>query len=118
MLCSHHHHRVHRDGWLVFIRDGRSWFVPPAHLDSSQTARAGNLATDHLIRQHLAKRRRRAAAASPISTSTSTSTGTGGGSSTSTDGGSSTGGGGSGRTSGGSGSGSGSGNTIGAAPVV
>ncbi|MGX5694909.1 DUF222 domain-containing protein [Agromyces soli] len=65
MLCSHHHHRVHRDGWLVFIRDGRSWFVPPAHLDPAQTARAGNLATDHLIRQHLAKRRRRAIGSSP-----------------------------------------------------
>jgi hypothetical protein len=58
MLCSHHHHRVHNDGWVIFIKAGRSWFVPPAHLDPDQVARPGNIAPDHLVREHLAARRR------------------------------------------------------------
>ncbi|MRG60306.1 DUF222 domain-containing protein [Agromyces sp. CFH 90414] len=44
MLCAHHHHRVHDDGWVIRIRDGRTWFVPPAHLDPDQHPRAGNAA--------------------------------------------------------------------------
>ena len=58
MLCAHHHHRVHNDGWLIFIRDGRSWFIPPAHLDPDQVPRAGNTAPAHLAREHLASGRR------------------------------------------------------------
>lgn len=69
MLCSHHHHRVHRDGWHIHTRDGRTWFTPPAHLDPDRTPRPGNIATDHLIRQHLARRRPRAAAAAVSSAS-------------------------------------------------
>lgn len=48
MLCSHHHHRVHDDGWRIFIRDGSSWFVPPPHLDPGQRPRPGNLAPERL----------------------------------------------------------------------
>ena len=48
MLCSHHHHRVHDDGWRIFIRDGCSWFVPPPHLDPEQRPRPGNLAPERL----------------------------------------------------------------------
>jgi Domain of unknown function (DUF222) len=59
MLCSHHHHRVHDDGWGITIRDGRSWFIPPAHLDPEQRPRAGNAAPRHVIARHLADRRRR-----------------------------------------------------------
>lgn len=44
LLCSHHHHRVHDDGWIIRVRDGRSWFVPPAHLDPEQRPRLGNRA--------------------------------------------------------------------------
>jgi hypothetical protein len=44
MLCSFHHHRVHDDGWVIRIRDGRSWFVPPVHLDPAQRPRPGNVA--------------------------------------------------------------------------
>ena len=58
MLCSHHHHRVHNDGWVISIRAGRSWFIPPAHLDPEQVARPGNIAPDHLAREHLAVRGR------------------------------------------------------------
>ena len=52
MLCSFHHHRVHDDGWGIRIRDGRSWFVPPAHLDPEQRPRPGNVAP----RLHLSPR--------------------------------------------------------------
>ncbi|WP_022892748.1 HNH endonuclease signature motif containing protein [Agromyces subbeticus] len=52
MLCSFHHHRVHDDGWSIRIRDGRSWFVPPVHLDPEQRPRPGNVAP----RLHLARR--------------------------------------------------------------
>lgn len=58
MLCDHHHHRVHGDGWKIQIRDGRSWFIPPPHLDPEQRPRPGNIAPDHLAREHLAGRRR------------------------------------------------------------
>jgi hypothetical protein len=58
MLCSHHHHRVHNDGWTILIKTGRSWFIPPPHLDPEQRPRPGNTAPDHLAREHLAARRR------------------------------------------------------------
>ncbi|MGG7463360.1 DUF222 domain-containing protein [Plantibacter sp. YIM 135347] len=41
LLCSHHHHRVHADGWDIRIRDGSPWFIPPAHLDRTRTPRRG-----------------------------------------------------------------------------
>ncbi|MCM3658676.1 HNH endonuclease [Agromyces mediolanus] len=58
MLCSHHHHRVHRDGWRIRLRDDRSWFVPPPHLDPQQVPRPGNLASDRLLAERFARRRR------------------------------------------------------------
>ncbi|GAA2443531.1 HNH endonuclease signature motif containing protein [Agromyces soli] len=57
LLCSHHHHRVHDDGWRVRIRDGRSWFVPPAHLDPEQLPRPGNTSIDREFRRRLQERR-------------------------------------------------------------
>lgn len=57
LLCSHHHHRVHDDGWRVSIRDGRSWFVPPAHLDPEQLPRPGNTSIDREFRRRLHERR-------------------------------------------------------------
>jgi hypothetical protein len=48
MLCSHHHHRAHDDGWGITIRNGRSWFIPPAHVDTERRPRAGNVASQHL----------------------------------------------------------------------
>jgi Domain of unknown function (DUF222) len=47
LLCSHHHHRVHNDGWHILIRDRRSWFIPPAHIDPDQRPRAGNITLRH-----------------------------------------------------------------------
>ncbi len=41
LLCSHHHHRVHDDGWDITVRDNAPWFTPPAHHDPSRTPRRG-----------------------------------------------------------------------------
>lgn len=57
MLCSHHHHRVHRDGWRIHVRDDRSWFTPPAHLDPQQVPRPGNRAKERVIAERFASRR-------------------------------------------------------------
>ncbi|GAA1757258.1 HNH endonuclease signature motif containing protein [Agromyces humatus] len=56
MLCSHHHHRVHDDGWGIVIRERRSWFIPPPHLDPHQRPRPGNVAPRHLVALHLGDR--------------------------------------------------------------
>jgi hypothetical protein len=56
MLCSHHHHRVHDDGWHITVRDHRTWFTPPVHLDPEQRPRAGNSPLRHpgqLLDRHL-----------------------------------------------------------------
>jgi hypothetical protein len=58
MLCSFHHHRVHDDGWSIRIRDGRSWFIPPPHLDPNQRPRPGNIGLRHVVARHLADRPR------------------------------------------------------------
>lgn len=42
MLCAHHHHRIHDDGWVILIEHGFTWFVPPAHLDPDRRPRPGN----------------------------------------------------------------------------
>ncbi|NEN07470.1 DUF222 domain-containing protein [Diaminobutyricibacter tongyongensis] len=41
LLCSHHHHRVHDDGWDIQVREHIPWFTPPAHLDPTRTPRKG-----------------------------------------------------------------------------
>ena len=41
LLCTHHHHRVHDDGWLIQVRQNTPWFTPPAHLDPTRTPRKG-----------------------------------------------------------------------------
>lgn len=33
LLCTSCHHRIHRDGWDISVRDGTVWFVPPASVD-------------------------------------------------------------------------------------
>ncbi|WP_173921428.1 HNH endonuclease signature motif containing protein [Agromyces sp. Marseille-P2726] len=61
MLCTHHHHRVHDDGWRIEIRNHRSWFIPPPHLDPEQRPRPGNISPHHLVGRHLADRTVRSA---------------------------------------------------------
>lgn len=33
LLCSHHHHEVHKENWRINMRSGVPWFVPPAYVD-------------------------------------------------------------------------------------
>lgn len=33
LLCSHHHHEVHKENWKIRVRAGVPWFVPPAYVD-------------------------------------------------------------------------------------
>jgi hypothetical protein len=56
MLCSFHHHRVHDDAWAISIRDGRSWFIPPPHLDPEQRPRPGNIGLRQVVARHLPDR--------------------------------------------------------------
>ena len=45
MLCPPCHTRMHEDGWHVRVDgDGDVWFVPPPHVDISQTPRLGGKA--------------------------------------------------------------------------
>lgn len=39
LLCSHHHHLIHKEQWTIQLRSGVPWFVPPPHLDPSQVPR-------------------------------------------------------------------------------
>lgn len=41
LLCTHHHHRVHADGWQIRVRKGVPWFTPPRHIDLRQRPRRG-----------------------------------------------------------------------------
>jgi hypothetical protein len=33
LLCSHHHHEVHKENWVIEVTSGVPWFVPPAYVD-------------------------------------------------------------------------------------
>ncbi len=40
LICGHHHHVVHHDGWdVVLVRDGTPEFIPPAWIDPTRTPR-------------------------------------------------------------------------------
>ena len=39
LLCSHHHHVIHKEHWNIQMRTGIPWFIPPPHLDPAQTPR-------------------------------------------------------------------------------
>ena len=39
LLCSHHHHLTHKEQWTIQPRNGIPWFIPPPHLDPTQTPR-------------------------------------------------------------------------------
>jgi hypothetical protein len=41
LLCSIHHHRIHRDGWEIRMIDNVPWFVPPSSVDIYRTPRRG-----------------------------------------------------------------------------
>ena len=39
LLCSHHHHVIHKEPWKITVKAGVPWFVPPPHVDPHQTPR-------------------------------------------------------------------------------
>jgi hypothetical protein len=41
LLCSMHHHRVHRDEWEIRVTDDVPWFIPPPSVDIHRTPRRG-----------------------------------------------------------------------------
>jgi hypothetical protein len=41
LLCSMHHHVVHRDGWGIRVTDNVPWFIPPSSVDVHRTPRRG-----------------------------------------------------------------------------
>jgi len=41
LLCSHHHHRIHNNGWQIEVREHVPWFIPPAHVDHLRRPRRG-----------------------------------------------------------------------------
>ncbi len=36
LLCSAHHHLVHKEQWTITSRHGTPWFTPPPHIDPQQ----------------------------------------------------------------------------------
>ena len=39
LLCSHHHHLVHKETWTITSTQGDPAFIPPPHIDPTQTPR-------------------------------------------------------------------------------
>ncbi|HSL37831.1 MAG TPA: DUF222 domain-containing protein, partial [Arthrobacter sp.] len=39
LLCSHHHHVIHKEQWTIQLRNGVPWFIPPPHVDPRQMPR-------------------------------------------------------------------------------
>jgi hypothetical protein len=39
LLCSHHHHVIHKEHWTITMDSGAAWFKPPPHVDPGQTPR-------------------------------------------------------------------------------
>ncbi|WP_251024758.1 HNH endonuclease signature motif containing protein, partial [Arthrobacter sp. ISL-65] len=39
LLCTHHHHLIHKEQWKIHIKNGTPWFIPPPHIDPRQHPR-------------------------------------------------------------------------------
>ncbi|MDR6504849.1 DUF222 domain-containing protein [Arthrobacter oryzae] len=39
LLCSHHHHLIHKEQWHIQVKSGIPWFIPPPHIDPRQKPR-------------------------------------------------------------------------------
>ncbi|MCZ9880541.1 HNH endonuclease signature motif containing protein [Arthrobacter sp. B2a2-09] len=39
LLCSHHHHLIHKEDCQIQVRNGIPWFIPPPHTDPHQKPR-------------------------------------------------------------------------------
>ena len=47
LLCSHHHHLLHRTDWRIRMIHGQPWYIPPAHIDPHSEPRRNTL---HVMR--------------------------------------------------------------------
>ncbi len=47
LLCSHHHHLIHKEQWTIDMTTGAPWFIPPPHIDPHQTPRRNHHHTPH-----------------------------------------------------------------------
>jgi hypothetical protein len=45
LLCSHHHHLIHKEAWTIRVRAGVPWFIPPPHIDPGQKPRRNHYFT-------------------------------------------------------------------------
>jgi hypothetical protein len=50
LLCSKHHHGVHRDGWGIEVIDNVPWFIPPSSIDIYRTPRRGGRLPEPAVR--------------------------------------------------------------------
>jgi hypothetical protein len=39
LLCTHHHHLIHKEQWTIHMQTVVPWFIPPPHIDHKQTPR-------------------------------------------------------------------------------
>ncbi|MFC9334036.1 DUF222 domain-containing protein [Arthrobacter sp. NPDC057009] len=39
LLCTAHHHLIHKEQWKIHIKNGVPWFIPPPHIDPRQQPR-------------------------------------------------------------------------------
>ncbi|MEK0155877.1 HNH endonuclease signature motif containing protein [Arthrobacter oryzae] len=39
LLCSHHHHLIHKEQWHIQVKTGVPWFIPPPHIDPRRKPR-------------------------------------------------------------------------------
>jgi len=49
LMCTRCHHRIHRDGWDIEIRNHTVWFIPPRSIDPTRTPRIGGRQRFHLV---------------------------------------------------------------------
>ncbi|WP_454697757.1 DUF222 domain-containing protein [Arthrobacter humicola] len=45
LLCSSHHHLIHKEQWQIQVKTGIPWFIPPPHIDPRQVPRRNNYFT-------------------------------------------------------------------------
>ncbi len=53
LLCTHHHHLIHKEQWQIAVTNGIPWFIPPPHIDPRQKPRRNhppqNIKTAHIF---------------------------------------------------------------------
>ena len=36
LLCTNHHHLIHKEQWQIHVNNGVPWYIPPPHIDPTQ----------------------------------------------------------------------------------